>query len=72
MFVDWFKNDRPIIEYTDLSYRTTIDRDGSMIINPTIMNDLGKYECRVRTLIGDEQRVSAFLNVQCEFLSFFL
>lgn len=66
MFVEWFKDGRPMIDYTDLSYRTTVDRDGSMIISPTIMSDLGEYQCKVRSSSGDEQRVNAFLNVQCE------
>lgn len=66
MFVEWFKDTRPLIEYTDLSYRTTIDRDGSMIINPTVMSDLGEYHCKVKSNSGDEQVVGAFLNVQCK------
>uniref|UniRef100_A0A336M4A2 CSON009561 protein n=1 Tax=Culicoides sonorensis TaxID=179676 RepID=A0A336M4A2_CULSO len=49
MYVEWFKDNRPLIEYTDLSYRSSMDRDGSILIGNTVMSDLGEYQCKVRS-----------------------
>ncbi|XP_063709188.1 protein borderless [Culicoides brevitarsis] len=62
MHVEWFKDGIPIVELSDLTFRTTVHRDG-MVISPTVMSDLGEYKCHVRSNSGD-QSVSAFLNVQ--------
>lgn len=62
----WHKDGINIADMNDLSTRATIVGDGSLAINPTIMTDLGEYECNVRTAEGDEQQARAFLNIQCE------
>lgn len=67
MFVTWFKDSRPLIEYHDLASRSTMGPDGSLMISPTLMTDLGEYECKIRNSLGEEENAKAFLNVQCEF-----
>lgn len=66
MFVEWFKDDLPLEHFIDLSRRTAMDQEGSITINPTQMSDLGQYKCKIRSLAGDEQLASAYINVQCK------
>lgn len=40
--------------------------DGSLLITPTLMTDLGVYQCKVRNNVGEEEQVQAYLNVQCK------
>ena len=40
--------------------------DGSLLITPTLMNDLGTYECRVKNILGEVEAAHAYLNVQCK------
>lgn len=40
--------------------------DGSLMLTPALMTDLGVYECRVKNILGEEEFASAYLNVQCE------
>lgn len=37
-----------------------------LLITPTIMTDLGVYECRVKSILDEEETASAYLNVQCK------
>lgn len=71
--VTWYKDGTDIYELTDLASRMYISPDGSLSITPTVMGDIGWYECRVSNG-ADEQSVKAFLNVQCKchfiFISF--
>ncbi|KAL7045228.1 hypothetical protein ACKWTF_002178 [Chironomus riparius] len=64
MFVTWFKDDELLSQFPDLSSRTVMGADGSLLITPTIMTDLGMFKCRVRNNVGEEEEASAFLNVQ--------
>lgn len=67
MFVEWYKDNVPLLEMYDLINRSTFGPDGSLTINPTQMSDLGYYTCEVRNQMNDTQNASAFLNVQCKF-----
>ena len=40
--------------------------DGSLLISTTIMTDLGEFECKIRNLLGEEEKARAYLNVQCK------
>uniref|UniRef100_U5ETE2 Putative neuronal cell adhesion molecule n=1 Tax=Corethrella appendiculata TaxID=1370023 RepID=U5ETE2_9DIPT len=64
MFVTWYKDGTPLEEYHDLAHRSQMGPDGSLMINPTQMSDLGEFECTVRNMLGEEQSANAFLNVQ--------
>lgn len=44
--------------------------DGSVLITPTLMTDLGVYSCKVKNILGEEEYAQAFLNVQCKFVEF--
>lgn len=66
MFVTWFKDGQLLSAYPDLASRTIMGSDGSLLITPTIMTDLGVYECKVKNTLGEEETAHAFLNVQCE------
>lgn len=66
MFVTWFKDNELLSQFPDLSSRTIMGADGSLLITPTIMTDLGMYKCRVRNILGEEETAQAFLNIQCK------
>lgn len=70
MFVTWYKDGELLSTYTDLASRTIMGADGSLLITPTLMNDLGIYECRVKNILGDEETANAYLNVQCKLFSY--
>lgn len=65
-FVTWFKDGIPLMEFNDLFHRCSITSDGSLLINPTNMGDLGEYKCEIKDVNGDTQSAQAYLNVQCE------
>jgi hypothetical protein len=66
MFVTWYKDNELLSTFTDLASRTVMGADGSILITPTLMTDLGVFECRVKNNVGEEEIAHAFLNVQCE------
>lgn len=68
MFVTWYKDGELLSTYHDLATRTIMGADGSLMITPTLMTDLGVYECIVKNNIGEQETASAYLNVQCEFI----
>lgn len=66
MFVTWYKDGELLSTYHDLASRTIMGSDGSLMITPTLMTDLGNYECQVKNMLGEEQMAQAYLNVQCK------
>lgn len=64
--VNWFKDGQPMVELHDLKSRSIVGPDGSLSIDPTLMSDLGEYECVVKNTMGDIQSARAFLNIQCK------
>ncbi|XP_014210122.1 protein borderless isoform X1 [Copidosoma floridanum] len=62
--IAWYREGREIIKQQDLMERVTIGADGSLIISPTLMGDLGEYSCTVTNEYGETQSGSAHLNVQ--------
>jgi hypothetical protein len=38
--------------------------DGSLMISPTLMTDLGEYKCKVKNLLNEEEEAKAYLNVE--------
>ncbi|XP_055376358.1 protein borderless [Condylostylus longicornis] len=63
--VTWLKDNDPIRENADLWRRAKIDPDGSLSIDPTMMSDLGEYECQVQNdQTAEVQTAKAFLNIQ--------
>ncbi|KAG5676191.1 hypothetical protein PVAND_006040 [Polypedilum vanderplanki] len=64
MFVTWYKDNELLSTFTDLASRTVMNADGSLLITPTLMTDLGVFECRVKNNVGEEEIAHAFLNVQ--------
>lgn len=69
MFVTWFKDGELLSTYHDLATRTIMGADGSLLITPTRMSDLGVFECRVKNILGEEEAAHAYLNVQCELIA---
>lgn len=65
MKVAWYKDEIPLKEYHDLVQRTWITEEGTLVIRPTDMGDLGEYECEVVNIDGEKQTARAFLDVQC-------
>lgn len=64
--VIWRKDGTPLTDLHDLNQRAIMGPDGSLSIDPTMMTDLGEYECTVKNIEGDEQSARAFLNIQCK------
>lgn len=67
MFVEWFKDNKPLIEFHDLASRSVMGADGSLMISPALMTDLGEFRCKVKNLLNDEEEAKAYLNVECKF-----
>ena len=70
----WSLNDTPIQSsyYSELSSRVVIQTDGTLIIQQTSKSDTGKYTCRVSNGIEETPQASAWLSIQCKFLSIIL
>lgn len=66
-FITWYKDGKLLSTFEDLATRMVMGNDGSILITPTIMTDLGFFECRVKNNLGEVERHSAFLDVQCKF-----
>jgi immunoglobulin superfamily member 9B len=66
MFVTWYKDGELIEKFPDLASRVVMKAEGSLLITPALMTDLGNYQCKIRNNVGDEEQVEAYLNVQCE------
>ncbi|EDW77650.2 uncharacterized protein Dwil_GK24612 [Drosophila willistoni] len=60
----WYKDGVLLQEVQDLVRRSYMGPDGSLSIDPTMMSDLGEYECKVRNQEGELQTAKAFLNIQ--------
>ncbi|XP_023166123.2 protein borderless [Drosophila hydei] len=60
----WYKDGVLLQEVQDLIRRSFMGPDGSLSIDPTMMSDLGEYECKVRNNEGELQTAKAFLNIQ--------
>lgn len=63
----WYKDGMLLQEIQDLVRRSYMGPDGSLSIDPTMMSDLGEYECKVRNNEGELQTAKAFLNIQCKY-----
>ncbi|CAD6233973.1 GSCOCG00007436001-RA-CDS [Cotesia congregata] len=64
MIVTWLRDGIEIPEVEDLRDRASVDDNGTLIIRPSAIGDLGEYTCIVTDNVGDQQSASAFLNVQ--------
>lgn len=62
--VTWHKDTVPLNENQDLQRRSRMGPDGSLSIDPTMMSDLGEYECNVKNNDGEVQTAKAYLNIQ--------
>jgi hypothetical protein len=62
----WYKDGVYLGNIPDLSNRYYI-KNGSLTISPTDIIDPGEYTCEIKNPLGDTQRASAYLNVQCEY-----
>ncbi|KAH1021052.1 hypothetical protein HUJ04_010615 [Dendroctonus ponderosae] len=62
--VRWLKDGIALSAYQDLSRRSLLEKDGTLVIHPTDMGDYGEYECEATNQAGDLQKAKAFLNVQ--------
>ena len=60
----WFREGIEISAINWLESRSTVKRDGTLVINPTSADDSGKYSCEVSNGIGPSDSTSAFLSVE--------
>ena len=64
--VTWWKDGVMLTDLHDLVHRSIIGPDGSLTIDPTVMSDLGEYECVIHGDDDIKQSARAFLNIQCK------
>lgn len=62
----WFHNGTEVMQLSWLSPRTSIKRDGTLFISPTNAEDMGTFTCEVSNGIGQPDKASATLSVECE------
>lgn len=62
----WSKDGIPLHDIQEVYRRSYFGPDGSLSIDPTMMSDLGQYECSVRNNDGEVQSSNAYLNIQCK------
>lgn len=67
--VQWSKDGAPIRGIAGLDTRLSIKKEGTLVLNPVSGDDSGMYKCVVTNGIGDPQVASAYLNVECKYLS---
>lgn len=63
----WFHNGHDVTTLSWLKTRTTIKRDGSLVINPSSAEDSGTFTCAVTNGIGPNDTASAFLSIECKY-----
>jgi hypothetical protein len=66
----WFHKGIEISQLSWLITRTSLKRNGTLVINPTSSEDSGKFTCDAFNGIGEPDTASAYLNIECEFQSF--
>lgn len=62
----WSKDGIPLHDIQEVYRRSYFGPEGSLSIDPTMMSDLGQYECSVRNNDGEIQTSNAYLNIQCK------
>lgn len=63
--VQWYKEGVALSELPELTQRSELPTNGSLVIRKTASTDLGEFECRVSAPDGQLQSATAFLDVQC-------
>lgn len=66
--VTWFRENHAVRSIPWLESRTLLKRDGTLVISPVHSDDRGLYSCEVTNGIGDPQRASAYIEVECKYL----
>ena len=64
--VTWFRESHAIRSIPWLESRTLFKKDGSLVISPVHSDDRGLYSCEVTNGIGEPQRASAYIEVECK------
>ena len=62
----WFHNGTEVTQLSWLNPRASIKRDGTLFVNPTTAEDMGRFTCEVSNGIGQPDTASAFLSVECK------
>lgn len=63
--VVWYRENHAVRSIPWLESRTLLKRDGALVISPVHSDDRGLYTCQVTNGIGEPQKASAFLEVEC-------
>lgn len=66
--VTWYRENHAVRSIPWLESRTLLKRNGTLVISPIHSDDRGMYTCEVTNGIGEPQRASAFVEVECESL----
>lgn len=67
--VTWFRESHAIRSIPWLESRTLFKKDGSLVISPVHSDDRGLYSCEVTNGIGEPQRASAYIEVECKLMN---
>lgn len=70
--VTWYRENHAVRSIPWLESRTLLKRDGTLVISPVHSDDRGLYSCEVTNGIGDPQRASAYIEVECKKNIFFV
>lgn len=62
----WLRDGVPVERHSGLERRFRVTDNGTLIIDPVAAEDAGLFTCEVSNGIGEPQRASAFLDVQCK------
>ena len=62
----WYRENHAVKSIPWLEARAQLKTNGTLVINPVQADDAGQYTCEATNGIGDPQRASAYLQVQCK------
>ncbi len=70
--VTWYRENHAVRSIPWLESRALLKKDGALVISSIHSDDRGLYTCEVTNGIGEPQRASAYIEVECNFSIKFL
>ena len=62
----WYHDGVKLSQLSRFDSRALIKSDGMLVINPTTVEDMGRFTCEASNGIGPPDVASAFLSVECK------
>ena len=63
----WYKDGLPVSKVGSLDQRSSLLKDGTLVITLVTSEDNGRYTCEITNGIGRPIQASAYINVECKF-----